>query len=88
MDNYGIKDEDAWYDYQTTTDNKFRWGNLNATLAGDFQLSNRLSNSTSFIASYSYTNQSMSEDDIYFPEPEIRFRNSLDISHNKTSVVS
>ena len=87
MDNYGIKDEDAWYDYQTTTDNKFRWGNLNATLAGDFQLSNRLSNSTSFIASYSYTNQSMSEDDIYFPEPDIRFRNSLDISHNKTRML-
>lgn len=87
MDNYGIKDEDAWYDYQTTTDNKFRWGNLNATLAGDFQLSNRLSNSTSFIASYSYTNQSMSEDDIYFPEPEIRLRNSLDIRHNKTKML-
>jgi hypothetical protein len=87
MDNYGIKDEDAWYDYQTTTDNKFRWGNLNATLAGDFQLSNRLSNNTSFIASYSYTNQSMNEDDIYYPEPDIRFRNSLDISHNKTKML-
>lgn len=83
-DRYGIKDESNWNDYRNTTDNKFNWGNLNASLAGDFQLSKSLSNSTSIIGTYSYTNQNTDEDDLYFPEPGIRYRNSLDIRRNKT----
>jgi hypothetical protein len=85
-DHYGIKDEDSWSNYRNTTDNKFRWGNLNATLAGYFHLSSHLSNSTSLIATYSYTNQNTKEDDIYFSEPGIRHRSSLDIRNNKTKM--
>jgi len=83
-DRYGIKDESNWNEYRNTTDNKFNWGNLNVTLAGDFQLSKSLSNNTSIIGTYSYTNQNTDEDDLYFPEPGIRYRNSLDIRRNKT----
>ena len=52
-DRYGIKDESNWNEYRNTTDNKFNWGNLNVTLAGDFQLSKSLSNNTSIIGVYS-----------------------------------
>lgn len=85
-DRYGIKDESNWNDYHNTTDNKFNWGNLNTTLSGDFQLSKSLSNNTSVIGTYSYTNQNTDDDDLYFPEPDIRYRNSLDIRRNKTKM--
>ena len=85
-DRYGIKDESNWNEYRNTTDNKFNWGNLNVTLAGDFQLSKSLSNNTSIIGVYSYTNQNTDEDDLYFPEPGIRCRNSLDKRRNKTKM--
>lgn len=85
-DRYGIKDESNWNEYRNTTDNKFNWGNLNVTLAGDFQLSKSLSNNTSIIGTYSYTNQNTDEDDLYFPESGIRCRNSLDKRRNKTKM--
>ena len=83
-DNYGIKDESSYDRYLTTTRNRFRWGNLNGTLGGDFQLSGNLWLSSAIVSTFSYSRHNMDEDETCRADNDLVYRNSLDMRSNRT----
>ena len=85
-DNYSINDKSTWSGYVTDTRNKFKWGNLNFTLGGDFMLSSTLNTTVVAIGSYSHSLHNSEEDDTYHYDNVVR-RNSLDLRTNKTKMI-
>ena len=53
-DNYSVIDKSMWGDNVNDTENRMTWGNLNATLGGDFQISSTLLMQTMLTATYSH----------------------------------
>lgn len=84
-DNYSVEDESKWSISRITTNNWFKWGSINATAGGDFQLSPTLSLTATAIGTYSYSLHDSDEDDTYSIE-NIVCRNSLNVSKNKTKI--
>lgn len=85
-DNYGVEDNSVWSDYHNDSDNKFKWGNINATLGGDFQLSKSLSFKSFLMLTNSNTNQNTNEDDYNVTSSGIRVRTCLSTNKNKTKM--
>lgn len=85
-DGYQIHDKSTWSQYITDSNNKFNWGNINVTLAGNFVTENSLSTTLALIGTYSHSLHNSDEDDTFHYNDEIIQRFSLDIKKNKTKI--
>lgn len=85
-DCYDITDESSWTNYITTTNNNFNWGNFNATIGANLQLSSYLNSTIALIGTYSYSIHNSDEDDTYQSTDGIIHRNSLEMQYNKTQM--
>lgn len=82
-DKYGIKDHSSWDGYSNTTNNKMNWGNINACIGGDFNLSDKLFTQTKLIYAESKSVYRYNDDDTYYDDDNILHRNSLDTKSDK-----
>lgn len=86
-DNYSVNDKSMWGDNVNDTENRMTWGNLNATLGGDFQISSTLLMQTMLTATYSYSRQKYNEEDYDIVDRGGHRRNYLDTRLNSTQMI-
>lgn len=82
-DKYGIKDNSSWDGYSNTTNNKMNWGNVNACIGGNFNLSDKLYTQAKFVYAESKSVYKYNDEDTYRDNDNILHRNSLDIKSDK-----
>lgn len=85
-DRYSVKDESMWDSYETDTDNRLKWGNVNVALGYGKQLSNTLQTSCSAYVAYSRSEHDFDEIDMLHLSARMIRGNSLEINKNHTKL--